>query len=92
MEKMTITYVPEYSCTRCGSQCGRDKLTVKKVLFTDMGRGARTLRARTADWLCPTCVSKDADYNREAFKSPSLIRHPKGEESTPYAPGCGPNG
>lgn len=66
----------DYRCTRCGQRPApeetkaRDLLTVKKVSFLEMGMGGRTLRSRVVDWLCPACVAKDEDYNREPFVAP----------------------
>ena len=42
-------------------------LVVKKVLFTKMGSGAKTLKARVVGWLCTDCTKKDPDFNREAY-------------------------
>lgn len=58
----------EYKCTRCGTEPAangmlpRELLTVKKVLFVEMGAGGRTLKSRVLDWLCPSCVVGDPDY------------------------------
>jgi hypothetical protein len=57
--------IPNYVCTRCGRSPGRDSLTVKRVMFTTMGEGPRTLRSRVIDWLCDTCLEADADWHRE---------------------------
>lgn len=65
--------VPNYACTRCGTSTERKKLTVKKALFTTMGEGARTKRARVVDWLCPPCVESDPDYQREPFSPPRVV-------------------
>lgn len=62
--------ISEYVCTRCKAPTKRDELLVKRVAFVKMGPGAKTVRSRVTDWLCSTCISKDADYNREAFKVP----------------------
>lgn len=57
----------EYKCTRCGAKPGRNRLVAKKVLFTEMGAGAKTLRARTVDHLCVPCTKKDEVYNMEPY-------------------------
>lgn len=71
----------EYRCTRCGTipvhRDGpevaepRDLLTVKKILFVEMGAGGRSLRSRVADWLCPACVAGDPDWNMREEKNAS---------------------
>lgn len=64
-----MAQVREYRCTRCGevpTKEGvepRDLLTVKKILFVEMGAGGRSIRSRVADWLCPSCVVADPDWN-----------------------------
>lgn len=57
-----------YKCTVCNTEQPRNLLTVKKVLFLEMGVGARTLRSRVVGWLCPPCVAKDADYNAPSYE------------------------
>ena len=52
----------------------RAQLVVKKALFTEMGVGAKTLRARVTDWLCPKCLRDDPDYQREKFAPPRIER------------------
>jgi len=59
-----------YGCTNCGAQTQRDLLMVKKVVFLEMGEGARTHRSRVVGWLCPKCVAADPDWNREKFNPP----------------------
>ena len=53
----------EYICNGCGKPTRRSMLTVKKILFTGMGAGASTDRARVVAWLCPDCVKKDPAWN-----------------------------
>lgn len=62
--------VPNYVCTNCGMDKSKQDLTVKKVLFTDMGEGARTLRSRVVSWLCKSCLEEDFDFNREPNVTP----------------------
>lgn len=57
----------EYVCTKCGKSEQRSLLTVKKAVFLEMGEGGATVRSRVTDWLCPPCVAKDEDWNREKF-------------------------
>lgn len=61
----------EYVCNGCGTPTKRSMLTVKKVLFTGMGEGAKTTRARVIAWLCPSCVKKDSDFLRPPNVQPS---------------------
>lgn len=61
----------EYVCNGCGNPTARDMLTVKKVLFTGMGAGAKTDRARVVAWLCPPCTKRDEDWNRPANTQPA---------------------
>ena len=63
---------PTYGCTRCERLCKRELLVVKKALFVEMGEGSSTLRSRVTDWLCPTCLLSDVDYNREKFSPPRI--------------------
>lgn len=65
---------PVYECSNCTSSPGRELLTVKKVMFVEMGVGGRTLRSRVTGWLCPECVARDPDYKREAFQAPNIHR------------------
>lgn len=64
---------PHYACTQCKRNTPREDLTVKKAMFTEMGEGARTIRSRVVDWLCPLCLTKDTDYQREKFSPPRVM-------------------
>lgn len=55
----------KYTCTRCGARPGREKLTVKRAVFTTMGNGFKTLKSRATDWLCENCRNADPDWQRE---------------------------
>ena len=70
---------PDYRCSNCGKDENRNRLTVKKATFTEMGEGARVVRSRVVAWLCPSCVVDDPDYNREAFKSPTVVLRQMGK-------------
>lgn len=59
-----------YACSSCGQTWARDMLTVKKVIFTTMGSGSSTTRARVVGWLCPLCRKVDEDWNREPNLQP----------------------
>lgn len=63
---------PVYKCTQCGKNCKRERLVVKRVQYTGMGKGARLLRSRTLAWLCPTCLRADPPYQQEAFETPGV--------------------
>lgn len=66
--------IPDYGCTKCQRSTPRDKLVVKKALFTEMGEGAGTLRSRVVAWLCTNCLESDPDYLREKFSPPRMKR------------------
>lgn len=72
-----MSNLPHYACTNpeCGREVPREQLVVKKAVFLEMGEGARTLRSRVVGWLCPVCVSKDPDWNREKFNPPRPNAH-----------------
>lgn len=61
----------EYVCNGCGKLTRRSMLTVKKVLFTSMGAGSKTTRARVKAWLCPDCTKRDTDWNLPKHRQPS---------------------
>lgn len=65
----------EYRCSNCDQVTDRKLLTVKKVLFLEMGVGARTLKSRVVGWLCPRCVARDGDFNLPSYE------HQKGEHA-----------
>lgn len=56
----------EYQCTRCGKATSRSQLTIKRSVFMTPGEGAKTLRSRVTDHLCPSCVVADPDWKRPA--------------------------
>lgn len=66
---MPVDY--EYVCNGCGKPTRRSMLTVKKILFTSMGAGSTTTRARVKQWLCPECTKKDEDWNLPPHLQPS---------------------
>lgn len=63
---------PDYKCSapECGKPTPREDLTVKKVTFLEMGAGGKTIRSRTSDWLCPSCVASDLDWLRPSHTAP----------------------
>lgn len=67
---------PDYKCTQCGKPTERDLLTVKKVVFLEMGLGGRTIRSRVVAWLCPYDIKQDDDWNREKFLAPAQVALP----------------
>ena len=52
-----------YTCTKCGRDTPREDLTVKRVVFADMGERAKYRRARVVAWLCPECLEIDPVWN-----------------------------
>ena len=67
-----MAFTGEYKCSHCGVIEDRKLLMAKKVVFQDIGVGARTHRSRVVAWLCPQCVAKDEDWRRIAYDSPGL--------------------
>ena len=67
---------PDYACTSCGTPTQRDLLMVKKTVFLEMGMGGRTFKSRVTGWLCPSCIRKDDDWNREKFHTPKPVHSP----------------
>ncbi len=64
-------FTGEYKCSSCGKNPGNpDLLVVKKVMFQELGVNPRTLKSRTAGWLCPQCIAKDPDWKRPPYSSP----------------------
>lgn len=57
----------KYFCGDCGKECKRDLLTVKRVVFLEMGMGGRILKSRVKVWLCPQCLTTDPDWHQPAF-------------------------
>jgi hypothetical protein len=57
-------------CTQCGHKVERGTLTVKRAMFQKMGVGASAYKVRIMAWLCPECLVKDPDFNREKGASP----------------------
>lgn len=64
--------IPEYVCTNCHRPTRREDLTVKKVMFTEMGAGATTIRSRVVGWLCELCRESDNDFHRDRFSPPRM--------------------
>lgn len=67
-----MSAVTDYRCTRCKKKTARDLLTVKKIQFLEMGVKGKTLKTRTADWLCPACIVQDEHWKKEAYDAPGL--------------------
>jgi hypothetical protein len=68
-----------YQCSECGWEAAsqpetRSLLTVKKVMFLEMGVGGRTLKSRIIGRLCPKCVETDPDYIKEPFDRPYVVK------------------
>lgn len=66
-------YQTTYECGNCGAETERERLTVKKVEFREMGSRAKTVKSRVVAWLCPACLVKDPVWNMEPFsESPNV--------------------
>ena len=63
----------DYRCTECERSTDRKLLTVKKVMFQEMGSNARVLKTRTAAWLCPSCLNKDREWNIPKGDAPGRV-------------------
>lgn len=57
----------DYICSACGRETLRDLLVAKKISFTGLGSGAKTIRTRTVAWVCDECIEVDVDWNRPAY-------------------------
>jgi hypothetical protein len=82
-----VPFVSEYKCTECDAITPREELTVKRVVFRQMGEFGRTLKGRVVGWLCPDCRDKDAvwlDQSTRVVESTSLTRRKKPKD--PAAP------
>lgn len=60
----------DYKCGRCHTSTHRDLLTVKKILFLEMGAGGKTIKSRVDSWLCPNCVKSDPHWNLPEYRQP----------------------
>lgn len=56
-----------YTCTSCGKETNKEKLTAKRVEFSTYGKGSKRLRTRTVARLCLTCRDKDPAWNQERY-------------------------
>lgn len=86
----------EYFCTNCGKQTDREKLTVKKAVFTEMGSRAKTHKSRAVAHLChrPTCLPADPDWQRPPYSEPDFKVMPEGfgeDEPGEYDPDNDPD-
>lgn len=68
-----MAFTGEYKCSICGKESDPELLTAKKVMFQELGVNPRTLKSRTAGWLCPSCIVKDEDWRRPAYSSPGTV-------------------
>lgn len=64
-----MPHYSEYRCGTCGQITLRELLTVKKVVFTELGSGAKIVKSRTVGWLCNECIEKDPDFQIEKFQT-----------------------
>lgn len=67
----------EYKCSHCGTAQPREKLTVKRVQFTTIGAGYKTLRNRTVAWLCENCLNADAAWMQSALAAAPGMKNTK---------------
>ena len=65
----------EYRCSVCNLEFPRDALTVKRVGFSKIGAGGKTIKTRTVAWLCPEHLEADPAWNRPDRR----ITAPEGE-------------
>lgn len=69
-----VTRVPDYRCTKCQKPTERELLTVRRVSFHEMGSQQKRKGSRVTDWLCPSCLGQDPEWN----KSPKHGAFPDG--------------
>lgn len=56
-----------YRCMVDNEEHDREDLLVKKIVYMEMGRGARTVRSRAVGWICRDHAEVDPDWNREPW-------------------------
>lgn len=73
---------PDYVCSNCGREVGRDNLIVKRAVFKEMGKGGATIKTRTSGWLCtipngemPSCLDQDNDWERPIYSTAPGMAH-----------------
>lgn len=67
----------DYRCTECNKEQPRDTLTVKKVVFTEMGMNPKAIKTRTESWLCPACLLADKAYQIPKGQAPGRVNFNK---------------
>lgn len=69
--------IPDYICSSCGREVGKDNLKVKRAVFREVGKGGSVVKTRTVGWLCiisqpdgePSCLDQDPDWNRPLYST-----------------------
>lgn len=62
-----MPHYTEYRCGVCKQVTLRQLLVVKKVVFTEIGPGAKIIKSRTVGWICNECVENDTDFQLEKY-------------------------
>jgi hypothetical protein len=63
--------VPHYTtdrCTRCGSICSPELLTIMRVSFSPRTKPSKIVKSRTVAWLCEDCLGNEPTANLPAYK------------------------
>lgn len=77
-----ITRAVDYKCMTCKLPKERDDLVVKRVVFSNIGRNGKQLRARSVGFICSSCLATDVDWNREAWKDAPGMKEPNNATKT----------
>lgn len=72
-----MPHYTRYECSVCNRVSLRELLIAKKVVFSALGPGGKTVRSRTIKWLCTDCLPKDEHWNIEPYSgAPGLKSEP----------------
>lgn len=66
-----MAYNKPYKCTNCGEIIPREQVTVVRVQFMPPGSGAKVIKSRTINWLCPPCRDADPVWNLASHDAPA---------------------
>lgn len=62
-----------WPCSVCGDDTRpRDQMVAKRVQFTTLGAGFKTLKSRTVEYLCPTCREADEVWLSPPYSGPTI--------------------